>query len=131
MVPRDFFWTPHIRGAGNLGRSPFLLPPCRNCRSVSVSAPLMNFRVFPAILPVCTLFVSAGCQRKPLVDEHAVFSAIQDNVTAMQNKDTAGVMATVHSESPDFASTREVIDEVFKQYDLHYTLSDLKVVSMT
>jgi len=91
----------------------------------------MNFRFLSTIIFTCTAFLFPACTPKPVVDENAVFSTIKDNLNAMQNKDMDGVMATVHPESPSYGSTREVLLDLFKKYDLRFTLTDLKVVSAT
>lgn len=66
-----------------------------------------------------------------MVDEKAVFATIRENLIAMQNKDLNGVMATIHPESPGFATTRSALEDLFKQSELRFTLSDLKIVSAT
>ena len=91
----------------------------------------MNFRFFSTLLFTCATFFVPACAPKPMVDENAVLSTVKDNVNAMQNKDLEGVMATVHPDSPSFGSTREVLQDLFKKYDLRITLSDLKIVSAT
>jgi len=91
----------------------------------------MNFRFFSTLLFTCATFFVPACAPKPMVDENAVFTSVKDNVNAMQNKDLEGVMATVHPDSPSFGSTREVLQDLFKKYDLRITLSDLKIVSAT
>ena len=91
----------------------------------------MNFRFLSTMLFTCVAFFFPGCTPKPVVDEGAVFSAIKDNLNAMQNKDVEGVMATVHPESPLFGSTRQALLNLFQKYDLRITLTDLKIVSAT
>ncbi len=91
----------------------------------------MNFRFLSTMIFTCVAFFFPSCTPKPIVDENAVFSSIKDNLNAMQNNDTEGVMATIHLESPSYGSTREVLQDLFKKYDLRFTLTDLKVVSAT
>ncbi|HEV7869578.1 MAG TPA: hypothetical protein VGO90_17945 [Chthoniobacteraceae bacterium] len=69
-----------------------------------------------------------GCRPAPKVDEQAVLETVRANVAAMQREDLAGVMSTVHSESPAAQTTGEQISELFEQTSLRYSLSDLKIV---
>jgi ketosteroid isomerase-like protein len=91
----------------------------------------MNFRFLSTMLFTCAAFFFPSCAPKPVVDENAVFSSIKDNLKAMQNKDLEGVMATIHPDSPSFGSTREVLLDLFKKYDLRFTITDLKIISAT
>ena len=88
----------------------------------------MPLRPLLAVLLFGTL---AACTPKPKVDQAAVFKVLEENMQAMQREDIDAVMATVHPASPDFASTREVIEQIFSKYDLKYELRDLKVVDAT
>jgi hypothetical protein len=90
---------------------------------------LMNFRFLSTMFFTCAALLFPACTPKPVVDENAVFSSIKDNLNAMQNKDLEGVMATIHPDSPSFGSTREVLLDLFKKYDLRFTITDMKIVS--
>ena len=68
---------------------------------------------------------------KPIADKNVLFGVIHENVHALEKKDVATVMATIHPESPSFAGTREAVEEMFRSVDLKYTLSDLLVESAT
>ena len=91
----------------------------------------MNFRILPALLLAWAAFALSACSPKPIIDENAVFSTVRENVNAMQNKDINGVMATIHPDCPAYANTKEDLGELFKKYDLRFTLTDLKMVSAT
>lgn len=86
---------------------------------------------FQRILALALAALLIGCGSENKADHAAAFDLLQKNVDAMQREDVAGVMATVHPESPDFEATRGVIEELFSKFDLKYELSDLKVVSAT
>jgi ketosteroid isomerase-like protein len=81
-----------------------------------------------SLLPtIFALIALSACSPKPKVDEAAIFGAIRENLEAMQKEDLKAVMETVHPESGDLAKTRELIAEIFANYDLKYELSDLRV----
>ena len=88
----------------------------------------MHFR--PLLVIVAAALLSA-CGPQNKVDQAALFGVLEKNMDAMQREDVAGVMATVHPQSPDFDATRGVIEELFAKFDLKYELRDLKVVSAT
>ena len=74
--------------------------------------------------------VFAGCEKSaPVPDSAVLFQVVQDNVHSMEKKDLDAVMATIHPQSPSYASMREVLGEMFKVLDLKFTLSDMKVVN--
>jgi len=88
----------------------------------------MHFR--PLLVIVATAFLTA-CGPQNKVDQAALFGVLEKNIDAMQREDLAGVMATIHPESPDFEATRGVTGELFAKFDFKYELRDLKVVSAT
>jgi hypothetical protein len=91
----------------------------------------MNFRFLSTLLFTCAAFFFPSCAPKPIVDENAVLSAVKDNLKAMEKKDMDGVMATIHPDSPSYGSTKDVLLDLFKKYDLRFTLTGLEIVSAT
>jgi len=88
----------------------------------SIFAPLFTV-LFLALLV-------SGCEKpQPPPDKTVFFQAIEDNVHALEKKDLDAVMATIHPKAPSFASTREIVGEMFKTLDLKCTLSDLQLVT--
>ena len=89
---------------------------------------------FPALLllPILasTLMLSA-CQKKQTPDREMIFLVLHENLHAFEKKDVETVMATIHPQSPVYESTRETVEEMFKNVDLKFTLSDLRMVSAT
>src|SRR5437868_1302688 len=87
--------------------------------------------IFAPLFSVLFLaFVVSGCEMpQPAPDKTVFFQAIEDNVHALEKKDLDAVMATIHPKAPSFASTREVVGEMFKALDLKCTLSDLNLVT--
>lgn len=87
----------------------------------------------PLFAALCLPFVFGGCEKPaaPPPDKTVLFQVIEDNVHAVEKKDADAVMATIHSKAPSFASTREIVSEMFKMLDLKCTLSDLQVVTAT
>lgn len=50
-------------------------------------------------------------------------------IEAMNKEDVDGYMATVDTDSPAYAPTKEAMKKLFDMYDLQATLDDIKVVS--
>ena len=76
--------------------------------------------------------VLAGCKKKPAAataNDPAILAVLQQNLAAMNRKDSAGVMATIHPESPNFATTEATIKESFGQDHLRFTVLDWKVAT--
>jgi hypothetical protein len=87
----------------------------------------------PLLLPLAIFTLALGaCQKAPPPpDEAAIFSAVQENLRAMEQKNVEAVMATVHPQAAAYASTREMAQMMFEQVEVKYGLSDLKLVAAT
>jgi len=72
-----------------------------------------------------------GCEKPaaPAPEKTVLFQVVEANVHAVEKKDTDAVMATIHPKAPSFASTRDIVSEMFKTLDLKCTLSDLQLVT--
>ena len=75
-------------------------------------------------------FAFSACE-KPTASKEVIFGAIHENVHALEKKDVATVMATIHPQSPVYAGTKDAVEEMFQSVDLKYTLSDLRIESAT
>src|SRR5687768_11448427 len=95
------------------------------CIAVSTS---MKPLFFPIAALACAF---AACTPNVKSEEEAVFSAIRENLQAMEREDIDAVMATVHPATPDFEASKGVIQDIFKKYDLKFELTALKLVSLT
>lgn len=91
----------------------------------------MKSFVAPLFAALLLPFVWGGCEKPaaPAPDKTVLFHVIEDNVHAVEKKDADAVMATIHRKAPSFASTREIVGEMFKTLDLKCTLSDLQLVT--
>lgn len=90
-----------------------------------MNAPAL-FRVLAPILALALV----SCN-KPVVEKEVIFGAIHEHIHAFEKKDVNTVMATIHSQSPAFQGTREVVELMFKTVDLKYELSELRIVNAT
>jgi hypothetical protein len=88
----------------------------------------MKFPVFFRPFALGLLLIAAGCG-KPTPTKEEIFGTVQENVHALETKDVATVMATIHPQSPVYSGTKEAVQLMFANVDLKYTLSDLHVVS--
>jgi len=102
-------------------------PPARCAIHLASSRP-MHLR---SLLVIVTAALLSACGPQHKVDQTAVFAVLEKNMDAMQREDIAGVMATVHPQSPDFDATRGAIEELFAKFDFKYELRDLKVINAT
>jgi hypothetical protein len=131
-----FLMSPRSEGLCGQGFSPrrqkqaaemdFAPPP--QCAIHPAPSRPMHFR--PLLLIIAAAILTA-CGPQNKVDQAAAFAVLEKNMDAMQREDIAGVMATVHPQSPDFDATRTAIEELFAKFDFKYELRDLKVIKAT
>jgi hypothetical protein len=60
-----------------------------------------------------------------------ILEVLQQNLDATQNEDVAGVLETIHEDSPQLSSTKGGMDYIFKNYDMKYELEDVKFISIS
>jgi len=60
-----------------------------------------------------------------------IFELLQKNLEATQNENVAGVIETIHEDSPQLSSTQEGMEYVFNNFDMKYELEDVKFISIT
>jgi hypothetical protein len=75
-----------------------------------------------AVLALAVLSV-AGCCRPTADLTTELEPVIRQNFEMCQKKDLEGTMKTVHSKSPVYAQTVEVLDKLFASYELKYELA--------
>ena len=63
--------------------------------------------------------------------KNEILKVLQRNLDATQNEDVAGVLETIHEDSPQLSSTKGGMEYVFKNYDMKYELEDVKFISIT
>lgn len=90
----------------------------------------MNASILLRALALALTVALVSCSQ-PLADKDALFGVVHEHVHAFEKKDVTTVMSTIHPTSPAFADTREAVEFVFKNLDLKYELTDLKLVSVT
>jgi hypothetical protein len=83
-------------------------------------------------LALLALLALVACHRsKPSpLDEACVLNAVRANVQAMGARNLAGVMETIHPDSPNYAATQQVMEELLANYTLRCKLENAKVVSV-
>lgn len=82
--------------------------------------------IFLALLLALPL---AGCGSDP--EQEAAKQVLTDQLEFLRNEDLDGVMSTMHPESPQYAQTRAIVEQVFALYDLEYDLESVEVVEMS
>ena len=63
--------------------------------------------------------------------EESVKATIKKNIDSLINEDIDAYMATIHEKSPAFASTKNVLINLFKTYDLNVKIPKLEVIKIT
>jgi len=58
-------------------------------------------------------------------------AVVYENIRASNAEDVDAYMATIHPDSPAYASTREMLATIFQNYDLKYSVSGLNVLEET
>lgn len=57
-----------------------------------------------------------------------VKATVEQNLLACADENLAGMLATLHSQSPSYLSTQQAMNQVFAAYDLDYTLISFALV---
>jgi hypothetical protein len=81
------------------------------------------------------LTILAGVMLMPAaaldMSQNAVVQVLYDNINALNNEDIDGAMGTISPDSPSYDATREMTLQLFKDYEIKYTLESYKVLSIT
>ena len=83
---------------------------------------------------ILALAILAGCG-KPAAPapspSDAVLAVVRNQADALNRKDLDAVMVALDPTNPGYEQTKQMTAKVFGAYDLHYTLNDLAVESIT
>lgn len=80
-----------------------------------------------ALLALAALaLTAAGCGSD--VDEEELKQVIYDQLEYLEAEDFEKTMATLHPESPQYASMRDTLGPVFETFDLDYEIESIEVV---
>jgi ketosteroid isomerase-like protein len=71
----------------------------------------------------------AGCGDDP--EEAEVKQVLTDQLEFLRAEDIEGVLSTMHPESPQYAATRSLLEQVFELYELDHELESIEVVEMS
>ncbi len=61
--------------------------------------------------------------------EQALRSLVEENLIMSQQENIAGVMATVHTQSPIYRSQMNIMEAISPAYDLEYQLLDFRFIA--
>ena len=67
----------------------------------------------------------------PKTEEDAINAVLQANITSSNDENINGVLATLDSTSPQFEQNKQLYGQIFKTYDLQYTLESTKIINYT
>jgi tetratricopeptide (TPR) repeat protein len=74
---------------------------------------------------------TGGAAAQPETAVEDVTDVIIQNIIASNNEDFDRYMATIHSKSPGYEATAQMLSTIFGDYDLTYQISELEVVEQT
>lgn len=57
-----------------------------------------------------------------------IIAVIYENIAAIEAEDLDRYMATIHEQSPAYATTREMMEQITNAYDLKYELKEAKII---
>jgi ketosteroid isomerase-like protein len=60
-----------------------------------------------------------------------VLKVIYKNLEATEAEDVAGVMETIHEDSPQLSSTKQGMEYVFQNFKMSYEIEDIQFMSIT
>jgi len=73
------------------------------------------------VLVLTSAYANAGV-------ENEIKSVVLENLKATQAEDMKATLKTVHTTSPVYAGTKQMLQQIFSTYDLKYTLLEYKFV---
>jgi hypothetical protein len=90
------------------------------------------------IIVVCALCVGSILlidptiiQPDPTPSAEEITNVIYENIRASNNENLAAYMATIHTNSPYYDTTEEMLQTVFGDYDLSYFVSYVEVIELS
>lgn len=98
---------------------------------------MSTIRLRAGIFFICIFLVLTACSnsnksveeepKEAEISDEAFISVVETNVLMLMEEDLEGYMETIHSDSPVYESTEEMITELFN-YSLTIELSDVEVI---
>jgi hypothetical protein len=64
-------------------------------------------------------------------EEQAVLDAVYENIAASNLENIERYMASIHSQSEEYQQTRQLLEELYRDYDLTATLRNVELTSYT
>jgi hypothetical protein len=80
------------------------------------------------LTPLIATLAVEGCSRATRADREAALETVRRNVRLMQERKIDEMMETIHPQSPAFAETRVVMEDLAKKFELKCELTRLDVV---
>ena len=90
----------------------------------------MKTPLLPTTLLAAALAL-AGCHRTSQADKDAALDVVRRNAQATQDEKIDEMMATMHPQSPAFAETRRIMEDMAQRFDLKCVVSGLDVLTAT
>ncbi|MFA9558154.1 hypothetical protein ACERII_12660 [Evansella sp. AB-rgal1] len=70
-------------------------------------------------------------QEGEILEEEKIIEEVYKNLEAAQQADLDGYMATLHTDSPYYESTRISMEEIFSIYELDYVIEEIEVMEIS
>lgn len=83
------------------------------------------------LIPGISLFNFGNASAQQASAGEDVTDVIIQNIIASNNEDFDGYMRTIHSQSPAYATTAQMLNQIFGDFDLNYQISEIEVIKQT
>lgn len=83
------------------------------------------------LVPGLSPFKTGSAAAQPETTAEDVTDVIIQNIIASNNEDFDAYMATIHSKSPGYEATAQMLSTIFGDFDLTYQISELELVDQT
>jgi len=89
---------------------------------------LMKRKLISLFIMLALVFAVAACGKNS--EDSAIIDAVKENLAATEAEDVDRVMASMHPKSPAYNNTKNMLNMIFKMFDVKYELASLKVVKV-
>jgi hypothetical protein len=67
----------------------------------------------------------------PTDSPSTITSVVYENIAAHNAEDVERYMATLHSDAPNYDQTRDVLSDMYRNYDIQHTISEVELLKST
>jgi ketosteroid isomerase-like protein len=82
--------------------------------------------VMTLLVALLAMVLVTGCGSD--VDDEELEQVLRDQLAFLEAEDLEGALSTIHPESPQLAPMRNIMGQVFAEFDLDYEIESIEVV---